>query len=167
MLKHVNKNNRGFTIVEIIVVLLLISIVAATVFQRSISNDQMDFRSRFDKIQNQLRYPQSIAMKRSEWWGFACDTTDYWIFTGTNETIAANQRLLPGQQNTPISLNPLGVTMDSGGNPFTVIFDPYGIPYSPDWLTPMTNELTINLSDSETGTRTGSINIIPETGFIR
>ena len=161
------RNNRGFTIIEIIVVLLLISIIAAAAFSRSISTDQMNFRSQFDKIQNQMRYPQSMAMKRSEWWGFSCDTNDYWIFTGTNETIGANQRILPGQQQTLISLNDLGVTMDKGGNPFTVIFDSFGIPYSPDWNTKMNSKLTVNLSDSGTGTQTGSFEILPETGLIR
>ena len=67
MLNRTYKNSHGFTIIEIVVVLLLISIVAAAVFQRSISTDQMNFRSQFDKIQNQVRYPQSIAIKQSEW----------------------------------------------------------------------------------------------------
>ena len=84
------RNNRGFTIIEIVVVLVLISIIAAAVFRRSISTDQMNFRSQFDKIQNQARYPQSMAVKRSQWWGMSCDTSDYWIFTGTDETNAAN-----------------------------------------------------------------------------
>ena len=155
------RNNRGFTIVEIIVVLVLISIIAAAAFSRSISTDQMNFRSQFDKIQNQARYPQSMAMKRSEWWGFSCDTNDYWIFTGTNETIVVNRRLLPGQQQTLISLNDLGVTMDG----FTVIFDKYGIPYSPDWTTPLSADLVIDLTDS--GSESRSFTIVPETGLIR
>ncbi len=160
------RNNRGFTIVEIIVVLVLISIIAAAAFSRSISTDQMNFRSQFDKIQNQARYPQSMAMKRSEWWGFSCDTNDYWIFTGTNETIGANQRILPGQQQTLISLNDLGVTMmDKDGNAFTVIFDRYGRPYWPDWTTPLVADLKVDLTDS--GTESRSFTIVPETGLIR
>ena len=165
MLKHINTDNRGFTIIEIVVVLILISIIAATVFQRSISTEQLNFRIQFDKIQNQMRYPQSIAMKRSEWWGFSCDTNDYWIFTGTNETIVANRRQLPGQRDTLISLNDLGVTMDTGGNPFTVIFDPYGIPYYPDYTTPLAADLVVDLTDS--GSESRSFTIVPETGLIR
>jgi prepilin-type N-terminal cleavage/methylation domain-containing protein len=165
MPKQINPNNRGFTIIEIVVVLVLISIIAAAVFQRSISTDQMNFRSQFDKIQNQMRYPQSMAMKRSEWWGFSCDTNDFWIFTGTNETIGANRKLLPGQTDTLISLNDLGVTMSMGGNPFTVIFDPYGIPYHPDFTTPLAADLVVDLSDS--GSQSRSFTIVPETGLIR
>ena len=163
MLKRINRNNRGFTIIEIIVVLVLISIIAAATFQRSISTDQMNFRSQFDKIQNQMRYPQSIAMKHSEWWGFACDGNDYWIFTGTNKDTVSEQKQLPGQENIKISLADLGVTM----TPFTVIFNSYGIPYWGDWNTKMSIVRTVNLSDSETGTQTGSFDIIPETGLIR
>jgi prepilin-type N-terminal cleavage/methylation domain-containing protein len=163
MLKQINTDNRGFTIIEIVVVLVLISIIAAATFQRSISTDQINFRGQFDKIQNQVRYPQSIAMKHSEWWGFACDGNDYWIFTGTNKDTVSEQEPLPGQEDIKISLADLGVTM----TPFTVIFDSYGIPYSPDWLTKMNAELAVNLADSDTGTQTGSFNIIPETGLIK
>ena len=161
MLRLINTDNRGFTIIEIVVVLLLISIIAAATFQRSISTDQMNFRSQFDKIQNQMRYPQSIAMKHSEWWGFACDGNDYWIFTGTNEDTVSEHRLLPGQENVKIALTDLGVTM----TPFTVIFDSFGIPYWGDWNTKMSTEETINLTGS--GSPPGSFTIIPETGLIR
>lgn len=161
MLRQINTDNRGFTIIEIVVVLVLISIIAAATFQRSISTDQMNFRSQFDKIQNQMRYPQSIAMKQNEWWGFACDGNDYWIFTGTNKDTVAEHRLLPGQENFKITLTDLGVTM----TPFTVIFDGYGIPYWGDWNTKMSSEETINLTGS--GASPGSVTIIPETGLIR
>ena len=160
------RNNRGFTIVEIIVVLVLISIIAAATFSRSISTDQMNFVSQYDKIQNQVRYPQSMAMKRGGWWGFSCDTNDYWIFTGTNETIVVNRRLLPGQQQTLISLNDLGVTMDG----FTVIFDKYGIPYSPgppDWPTLMSADLDIKLTELGSGPAERWIKILPETGLVK
>ena len=163
MLFRTFKNNHGFTLIEIVVVLVLISIIAAAVFQRSISTDQMNFRSQFDKIQNQVRYPQSIAMKNSEWWGFACDTNDYWIFTGTNKDDVSNQRLLPGQENIKISLADLGVTVTSGA--FTVLFDSHGIPYSPDWNTKMSVQQQIDLTDS--GSNLKSFYVLPETGLVR
>jgi prepilin-type N-terminal cleavage/methylation domain-containing protein len=158
------RNNRGFTIVEIIVVLLLISIIAAATFRRSITTDQMNLVSQFDKIQNQIRYPQSMAMKHADWWGFSCNTTDYWIFTGTNQT--ANHELLPGQQQALISLNDLGVKMDG----FAVVFDKYGIPYlpgPPDWPTLMSAELKIKLSESGSGPGERWIKILPQTGLVK
>ena len=157
-----NTNNRGFTLIEIVVVLVLISIVAATVFQRSLTTDQMNFRSQFDKIQNQVRYPQSIAMKRSEWWGIANDTNHYWIFTGTNKDDVSKQQRLPGQLDVKISLSELGVTMNPA---FTVIFDSYGMPYWGDWNTKMSVAQTVNLTDS--GSYSKSFTITPETGLVK
>lgn len=165
MLNRPYKNNRGFTLIEIVIVLVLISIIAAAVFQRSISTDQMNFRSQFDKIQNQVRYPQSMAMKQSEWWGFAHNTTtkDYWIFTGTDKDDVSNQRLLPGQKDVKISLTDLGVTITSGS--FTVLFDSYGMPYWGDWTTKMSIQQQIDLTDS--GSNSRSFYILPETGLVR
>jgi prepilin-type N-terminal cleavage/methylation domain-containing protein len=156
------RNKRGFTIVEIVVVLVLISIIAAAVFQRSITTDQMNFVSQYDKIQNQIRYPQSMAMKRSQWWGFSCDTNHYWIFSGTNKSTVANHRNLPGQQNTLIFLNDLGINMTG----FTVFFDEYGRPYDSVWTTPLVSPgLTVNLDDG--GTESRSFTIEPETGLVK
>ena len=156
------RNNRGFTLVEIIVTLLLISIVATVVFQRSITTDQMNFASQFDKIQNQARYPQSMAMKRSEWWGISCDTNNYWIFTGTNQSTVANHRQLPGQQSTLISLSGVGINMSG----FTIFFDEYGRPYNAVWTTPLAAPgLTVNLDDGGAGSR--SFTIEPETGLVK
>jgi prepilin-type N-terminal cleavage/methylation domain-containing protein len=162
MLKKMTRNHRGFTIVEIVVVLVLISIIAAAAFRRSITTDQMNFVSQYDKIQNQVRYPQSMAMKRSEWWGISCDTNNYWIFTGTNESTVANHRQLPGQQNTLISLSDLGINMSG----FTVFFDEYGRPYDSVWTVPLVSPaLTVNLDDG--GSESRSFSIEPETGLVK
>ena len=151
-------NHHGFTIVEIVVVLVLISIIAAAAFSRSITTDQMNFVSQYDKIQNQVRYPQSMAMKRSEWWGISCDTNNYWIFTGTN---VANHEQLPGQQNTLISLSELGINMDG----FTVIFDEYGRPRDSGGILMVSPGLTVNLDDGGSGSK--SFSIEPETGLVK
>ena len=161
MLIKTTRNNRGFTIIEIIVVMVLISIIAAAAFSRSITTDQMNFVSQYDKIQNQVRYPQSMAMKHADWWGFSCDTNDYWIFSVTNKTATPIQRPLPGQHDMSISLSDLGITMDG----FTVIFDKYGRPYSPDLNTPLSAELVVDLTDS--GSESRSFTILPETGLVK
>jgi prepilin-type N-terminal cleavage/methylation domain-containing protein len=155
------RNPHGFTLIEIVVVLVLISIIAAAVFTRSITTDQMNFMSQYNKIQNQVRFPQSIAMKHGEYWGFSCDSTNYWIFTGTNKSVAANRKLFPGQQEKLIPLNELGVTMSG----FTVIFDKYGRPFSPDWNTPLSADEVVVLTDG--GSESKTFTIVPETGLIK
>ena len=82
----------GFTMLEIIVVLLLMSILAATVIGRSITTSNLDLPSATDKIRNQIRFAQAQAMKRSDAvWGIQSDSANkkYWLFrasqSGTEE----------------------------------------------------------------------------------
>jgi type II secretory pathway pseudopilin PulG len=56
--------------IEIVVVLLLMGILAATVLGRSITSSNLDLNSATDKVRNQLRFAQAEAMKRSDTtWG--------------------------------------------------------------------------------------------------
>lgn len=82
------RRSSGFTIVEIIVVLLLMSILAATLLGRSITSSTIDLNSATDKIRNQLRYAQSQAMKRSDAvWGIQSDgSSQYWLFRATPDS---------------------------------------------------------------------------------
>ena len=153
------QNNHGFTLIEIIIVLVLISIISVTVFSRSLTTDRMTLVGEVAKVRNHIRYPQSMAMKRGEFWGFRCDTNDYWIFSGTNP--AANQKILPGQAAMNISLDDLGVTMDG----FTVFFDEFGRPFWNDPSTPIAVHQQIVLTD--TGSESQSIRILGETGYIK
>ena len=70
-----NGNNRGFTLVEVTVVAVLIGIIAAVVFARSISTDQINVVGQVDKIRNHIRYAQSMAMKRNEPWVISCNAS--------------------------------------------------------------------------------------------
>ena len=65
-------NDHGFTLIEIVIVMVLISIVAATVFTRSITADELNLVSRAEKIQAHIRYAQSMAMKGNDVWGINC-----------------------------------------------------------------------------------------------
>ena len=77
-----NRNNHGFTVIEIVVVLVLISIIAATVFGRSITTDQINFVGQVAKITSHVRYAKSMAMKRNETWGVFSSGSEYWMFQG-------------------------------------------------------------------------------------
>ena len=75
------RRSSGFTIIEIIVVLLLMSILAATVLGRSVTTSNLDLNSATDKVRNQLRFAQAEAMKRSDTvWGINSSGTEYWLF---------------------------------------------------------------------------------------
>ncbi len=170
------RNDGGFTIVEIIAVLLLMSIIAATVLGRGINTEQIDLAAQVDKIQNHFRYAQSMAMKNGDQvWGFRCadgPPNEYWIFRldlpvgdpVNDPDVAGNQVQLPGENNVKVSLTQTGVIMDA----FTIFFDKYGIPYS-SYTDESINTPLAGFEDYDisAGSRSRTLRISPETGFIQ
>jgi type II secretory pathway pseudopilin PulG len=149
--------------IEIVVVLLLMSILAATVLGRSITSSNLDLNSATDKIRNQLRFAQAEAMKQSDaMWGINSSESQYWLFRGT---IAGEVRIpggdYPGAGNR-INKADLGagVTVDI----FTIFFDRIGKPYSPNASSPLSSQMSITVS---AGGDNRTITVTPETGLIR
>jgi prepilin-type N-terminal cleavage/methylation domain-containing protein len=168
------RNKGGFTLFEIIAVLMLISIIAATVLGRGINTEQTDLTAQMDKIRNHFRYAQSMALKNGDQvWGFRCvvgPPHEYWIFRldvpvgdpVNDPDNAANQVQLPGENNIKVSLSQAGVTMDA----FTIFFDKYGIPYYTD-VNVNKPLAAIESIDVSAGSITRSFSISPETGLIQ
>jgi prepilin-type N-terminal cleavage/methylation domain-containing protein len=158
-----NRNNHGFTIVEIVVVLVLISIIAAAVFTRSITTDQINFVGQVEKIRNQIRYAQSLAMKRNETWGIKCDGNYYWLFNWKkifDDKIAIK---LPGEVNDKIHLSDLGITM----NGYTLFFKKYGDPYQTSPNSPITTAAPLNINiASIDASQSMTLGITPNTGLL-
>ena len=154
------RNNRGFTLVEITVVVILIGIIAAAVFARSISTDRINIVGEVDKIRNHIRYAQSMAMKRNEVWVISCNATQYWL-----SDITLNPVALPGATADRISLADLGVSMNS----FAVYFDPLGIPYhsytDEDNNTPVTPGNPWNITISA-GSESQTLTVTSQTGWV-
>ncbi len=114
----ITQNHRGFTLVEVVVVLTLISIIATAVFTRSITTDHINISAQTEIIKSHIRYAQSLAMKRSEIWGIKCISNEYWLFSGVDPDNGPNQEILPGEKAVKISLDDLNQTMDD----YTVFF---------------------------------------------
>ena len=161
----ITRNHRGFTLIEIVVVLVLISIVAATVFTRSITTDQINVSAQTEKIKSHIRYAQSLAMKRNQRWGIFCGDNEYWLF-GPWSSIGDefNPVQLPGQDADKISLPDLSIDLSPD---FIIFFDGYGKPFQ---FTPYPNELGANkqftVKNSLDDTQSRTFNITAETGLI-
>ena len=164
------RRSSGFTIIEIIVVLLLMGILAATVLGRSVTTSNIDLNSATDKVRNQLRFAQAEAMKLSyeayPVWGIKSAGGQYWMFRGSDPGNVANEARVPGG-DYPGAGNKIneadlgaGVTLSD----FTVFFDRIGKPYSPAATAPLSSQMSITVSvpgDNRT------ITVTPETGLIR
>ena len=163
------RRSPGFTIVEIIVVLLLMSILAATLLGRSVTTSNLNLNSATDKLRNHIRFAQAEAMKRSATvWGIKFESGQYWLFRGTTPDNASDQVLLPGVDypggSNKVSL-PNGFTLTATKS--TVFFDRIGKPY--ESYTSYTDE-TLNTAltaEMQVTVESRTIRIEPETGLIR
>jgi len=150
-------NERGFTILEVIVVLILIGIVSVVIVSRTTNIQDIELEAQSDKVQTHIRYAQTMAMKRSDTiWGIKCDGTDYWLFKTNDPDTESNQVRFLGEDSDKVPMPDM--------NAFTLFFDKYGIPYTAytdeSTNTPVSTPLSIQI-DSQ------SFNITPETGFIQ
>jgi len=162
------RNTAGFTLIEVIGVLVIIGILAAVLLPRLSATSQFDLTSNADLIRSQLFYAQGMAMKQGIVGGVKCDGSRYWLFKTNSPDEAANQLLLPGEDAVKVSLSSKKITLP----PFTLYFDFAGRPYTaytdPIDNTPVAadNQLVITVgvpSDPATAT----ITVTPETGFIQ
>ena len=160
--------DQGFTLIEIVVVLVLVGIIATVVFTRSITTEKLNLVGRTDKIQNHIRYAQSMAMKTNSVWGLLCNGNQYWLFNGYSSTEIMNAIELPGESGNVIDLAGSGLSI----YPFILYFDNLGKPYS-SYSGPGTNSpvstgspLDVTIASSEDPSLNRKFSITPGTGLI-
>ena len=143
----------GFTLIEIITVLLVVGILSTVILTRSGSLNN-DLPARMGEVRSQLRYLQLMAMKNGINLAMTCDGTSYWAHNSTNGSLP-----LPGESAALISLADKKMQMGA----FNISFDAFGIPYTGSPLVKLTNNATISIT---VGGKTDSLNVTPETGFV-
>ncbi len=152
-------NSRGFTLIEIIAVLVIIGVVSAIIISRGSSTSIITLKSEADRLRTHLRYTQARAMNSSTVWGINISSaTSYSLFNAGN---VGNTVTLPGEDGTTVTLS--GVTI-TAAQPI-VSFDSFGHPYTDAAGTiPQAGDRNITLT-SDDG-QTEPITITQNTGFI-
>lgn len=144
----------GFTLIEVITVLLIVGILASVVLSRGAPLNS-ELPARVGEVRSQLRYLQLMAMKNGINLALTCDGTNYWAHNSTNASLP-----LPGESAALISLADKKMQM----TPFSISFDAFGIPYTGSPLAKLTNNATtISIT---VGGKTDSLSVTPETGFV-
>jgi MSHA pilin protein MshC len=161
-------HNRGFTLIEIIAVLVIIVIISAVAISRSMATGAARSRAETDTLISNLRYAQYLAMNDiSPTTGGVVTGTQWGINIGANSyqlvkyvggaLVNPTPFNLPGESSATHSFE---TPVVSTGTPALVLFDEWGSPYS-DPATKLAANATITLNP---GSQT--ITITQETGFI-
>ena len=115
------KNNTGFTMVEVISIMVVIGVVGALLAEKALDDRSQSISGR-DAIRAHVRYAQIMAMKSNTVCGIQFNGTDYSIFR--NNSIL-DKITLPGRGGTEYPIPPgLGTANE------TIYFDLWGSPYT-------------------------------------
>jgi len=153
--------NSGFTLLEVILVLIIAAIISAIVIGR-VSSTNTDLISRTELIKSHLRYAQSRAMNTNVVWGIRSQASTYWLFRDGNVN---NKVILPGEDTDTIDLSAKGISLEQ----FILSFDSWGIPYKDASASP-SNQLKAGDIEAQITVSSGGedkfITVTPNTGFI-
>lgn len=147
--KRLKPGNGGFTLIEVIAVLVIIGILAAVAAVKTTATN-FNLVAEANNLKVQLRFAQLKALQDdTASWGITINTNSYTLICSDGS------RPLPflPSENSATHLFPTVVTVTSGTG--TIQFD--------KWGSPGTTDQPITLSD---GTNTVSLTIQAHTGFI-
>lgn len=141
------KNHKGFTFIELIMVLVVATVIAVIAINRLMSSGT-ELIAQTDVIKAHLRYAQARAMGSDVIWGIEFTGSTYSLFKNGNTSDTVT---MIGEDSDTLNL-PSGISASG-----IVSFDSWGKPY---------NDAS-GQTDHPGGQIGGlSINITPNTGFI-
>lgn len=114
-------NNKGFTMVEIVAVLIIVSILGAVTASRMLDTSAESASAR-EVVKAHIRYAQVLAMKSNTICGIDFKDNYYVIFKNNDIT---DNISLPGIDSTNFPISPSVGTATE-----TIYFDLWGTPYT-------------------------------------
>ncbi len=151
-----SKKYTGFSIVEILAVIVLLSILGVFFAPRIITTAAVSTGANYDQLIRDIKLTQSLSMARNERYRIIINNTSYYI---ENSSGSRYDHGVFGTNN--ISLG-TGVTFSTNLTSNTLIFNGLGRPYSVSGLL----SSAANIIITSPGGVTQTISVAPETGFI-
>ncbi len=96
------RNQGGFSLVEIVAVLVVLGVLSAVILSRYMTTSEADTVAQSSVVKNSIRFAQSRAMKMGSpedpqtVWGIKSQGNRYWLFRGTAPDDNASWVPLPG-----------------------------------------------------------------------
>lgn len=148
-----NKNQlRGFTLIEVISVLVIIAVLAAVAVSRVISTKEISAITERDILKSHLRYAQLRALSDDKSWGISCSGTTYTLLRdGKTYMLLEDNSIVPIKlpgEDSAVFESKNDITFNCG----TITFD--------DWGSPGTG------ASFEVTPGGGTITVTANTGFI-
>jgi prepilin-type N-terminal cleavage/methylation domain-containing protein len=150
----IHVNQRGFSMIEMVVVLIIMTIMASLIMSRGTTGN--DLIAQTEILKSHLRYAQIKAMNDTDvstpgGWGIHLPNNSSYTLYRDNAT--AND-ILPGETAQTHTL-PSGITVSTDCANSTCNFN--------EWGSPGATTLTMTLTQ---GTSTSTISITRNTGFV-
>ncbi len=151
----------GFTLVELVVVIVLAAILAIALVPRTPTKGGLSLSGQAEQLASDLRYVQTLSMTRGRRYCLNLTTTGYSMTTNDCSTTAGVEH--PAGLSFPVVLD--GVSLSWTNLPNNLVtFSGKGVPYSDAAATSaLSANAVISLSGSD-GTR--HVCITPETGRV-
>jgi prepilin-type N-terminal cleavage/methylation domain-containing protein len=165
------KEDSGFTLIEVILVMVIITLISTVVITRS-RDLSTGLISQSDIMKTHLRYAQTLAMSAggSDIFGVNCDANKYWLFKGAapdSNILKLTDDASYIDADDKLDLAPKNIQAST----FTVFFDNRGIPYSTytDETSniPLSPDLTVSVTPTGEASPIQTITITELTGFIQ
>ena len=122
----VNDNQRGFTLVELIMTLVIVGILAVFVAPRFFDSNVFQSRGFADQVQASLRYAQKIAIAQHRFVCVAFTSSSITLTQGVNAACGGNLTSPTGDATYSISNNNVPITAPAAGD--FISFDCLGRP---------------------------------------
>ncbi len=155
------KKKSGFTIIELVIIITIISIVATYALMKFPSTPGINVSAQAQQLANDIRFTQTLAMTSGQDYYLKITGSTYQILSasGTPQTFAFGN--ITTRLNTGITFGNYLATLPNG----LIAFDALGIPYTtnPTAATFLTVLATIPLNG---GGSTSTVTITPETGRV-
>ena len=164
------RHSRGFTLTEVVMVMVILSIVAVSSFVVISSYKTHELYAAAERIASDLRYAKNSAQSSGTWHGILFNvspTNTYTVYytDGTTDTNLADPSNPGVNYTVNVYSNYRGVTISEVniGSGSKVEFNPFGAPYTDKTGSALTTAGTITLS---LGSDSRTVYIEAETGRI-